>query len=52
MNYMLYQAKITYKSVVFNLFYAVTHFSTQCNVTTPFWKFSVRHMKCSCVCTT
>jgi len=36
MNYMLYQAKITYKSVVFNLFYAVTHFSTQCNVTTPF----------------
>jgi len=41
----------TSKPVVFNLFYAATHFATQFNLTTPFRKFPVRHMKCSCVCT-
>ena len=42
----------TSKPVVFNqLFHAVTHFATQFNLTTPFRKFPVRHMKCSCVCT-
>jgi len=39
------------KPVVFNLFRAATHFATQFNLTTPFRKFPVRHMKCSCVCT-
>jgi len=38
------------KSVAFKLFHAATHFATQFNVTTPFRKFPVRHMKCSCVC--
>jgi len=38
--------------VVFNLFHAATHFATQFNLTTPFRKFPVRHMKCSCVFTT
>jgi len=37
----------TSKPVVFNLFHAATHFTTQFNLTTP----SVRHMECSCVCT-
>jgi len=41
----------TSKPVVFNLFHAGTHFATQFNLTTPFRKFPVRHMKCSCVCT-
>jgi len=39
------------KPVVFNLFHAETHFSTQFNLMTPFRKFLARHMKCSCVCT-
>jgi len=37
-------------AVVFNLFHAATHFATQFNITTPFRKSPVRHMKCSCVC--
>ena len=41
----------TSKPVVLNLFHAATHFATQFNLTTPFRKFAVRHMKCSCVCT-
>jgi len=41
----------TSKPVLFNLFHAATHFATQFNLTTPFRKFPVRHMKCSCVCT-
>jgi len=41
----------TSKPVVFNLFHAATHFATQFILTTPFRKFPVRHMKCSCVCT-
>jgi len=41
----------TSKPVVFNLFHAATHFATQFNLTTPFGKYPVRHMKCSCVCT-
>ena len=41
----------TSKPVVFNLFHAATHFATQFNLTTPFRKFPVRQMKCSCVCT-
>jgi len=42
----------TSKPVVFNqLFHAAIHFATQFNLTTPFRKFPVRHMKCSCVCT-
>jgi len=36
--------------VVFNLFHAAILFATQFNLTTPFRKFPVRHMKCSCVC--
>jgi len=40
------------RAVVFNLLHAATHFATQFNLTTPFRKFPVRHMKCSCVCTT
>jgi len=42
----------TSKPVVCNLFHAATHFSTQFTPTTPLRKFPVRHMKCSCVCTT
>ena len=34
----------------FSTFYAATHFATQFNLTTPFRKYPVRHMKCSCVC--
>ena len=41
----------TSKPVVSNLFDAATHFATQFNLMTPFRKFPVRHMKCSCVCT-
>ena len=41
----------TSKPVVFNLFHAATHFATQFNLTTPFRKFPVRHVKCSGVCT-
>jgi len=41
----------TSKPVVFNLFNRATHFATQFNLTTPFRKFPVRHMKCGCVCT-
>ena len=42
----------TSKPVVFNqFFHAATHFATQFNLTTPFRKFPVSHMKCSCVCT-
>ena len=41
----------TSKRVVFNLVHAATHFATQFNLTTPFRKFPVKHMKCSCVCT-
>jgi len=38
--------------MVFNqLFHAASHFATQSNKTTPFRKFPVRHMKCSCICT-
>ena len=37
--------------MIFNLFHAATHFATQFNLTTPFRKLPVRHMKCSCVCT-
>jgi len=33
----------------FSTFYAATHFATQFNLTTPFRKFPVRHIKCSCV---
>jgi len=40
-----------HKPAVFNLFHAATHFATQFNLTIPFRKFPVRHMKCSCVCT-
>ena len=36
--------------VVFNLFHTAPHFSTQFNLTTPFQKFPVVHMQCSCVC--
>jgi len=32
------------KPMVFNLFHAATHFATQFNLTTPFRKYSVRHM--------
>jgi len=28
-----------------------THIATQFNLTTPFQKFPVMHMKCSCACT-
>ena len=42
----------TSKPVVFNFFHAATHFATQFDLTTPFRKFPVRHMKCNCVCTT
>jgi len=38
-------------AVAFNLFHAGTHFATQFKVRTPFRKFPVRHIKCSCVCT-
>ena len=41
----------TSKPVLFNLFHAATHFATPFNLTTPFRKFPVRHMECSCVCT-
>jgi len=41
----------TSKPVAFNLFHAATHFATQFNLTTPFRKFPVKHMKCNCVCT-
>jgi len=41
----------TFKPVIFNLFHAAAYFATQFNLTTPFRKFPVRHMKCSCVCT-
>jgi len=42
----------TSKPMVFNQrFHAATHFATQFNLTTPFRKFPVRHMKRSCVCT-
>jgi len=40
-----------FKPVVFNVFHAATNFATQFNLTTPFQKFPVSHMKCSCVCT-
>jgi len=40
------------RAVVFNLFHAVAHFPIQFNLTTPFRKFPVWHMKCSCVFTT
>jgi len=41
----------TSKPVAFNLFHAAIHFATQFNLTIPFRKFPVRHMKCNCVCT-
>jgi len=41
----------TSKPVVFDLFHAATHFATQFNLTTPFRKFPVKHVKCNCVCT-
>jgi len=42
----------TSKPVIFiQLFHAATHFATQFELTTPFRKFAVRHMKCSCLCT-
>jgi len=34
-----------FKPVVFNLFHAATNFATNLNLTTPFRKFPVRHMK-------
>jgi len=39
------------KPVVFNIFQAARHFETQFNLSTPFQKFLVGHMKCNCVCT-
>jgi len=36
--------------VVSNLFHASIHFSTRFNLTIPFRKYPVTHMKCSCVC--
>ena len=39
-------------TMVFKLFYAATDFATQFNLTNSFRKFPVRHMKCSCGCTT
>jgi len=33
------------KPVVFNLFHAATNFATQFNLTTPFRKFPVRHIR-------
>jgi len=49
----IFQVKMrrTSKPVVFNLFHAATHFATLFKLTTPFRKFPVRHMKCSCVYT-
>jgi len=42
---------ISFRSVVFNLFHAATHFATQFNLTTPFRKFPIRRKKRSCICT-
>jgi len=42
---------LLFKTVVFNFFHATTHSATQFNLTTPFRKFTVKHIKCSCVCT-
>jgi len=39
------------KPVVFNIFQAATHFETQFDLSTPFQKVPVRHMKYNCVCT-
>ena len=36
-----------FTAVVFNLFHTVSRFATQFNLTTPFQKFPVMHMKCS-----
>ena len=44
-------ADVKFETVVLNLFHAATHFATKFNLTTPFRKFPVMHMKCSCVCT-
>ena len=40
-----------FRSVIFNVFHAATHFAIQFNLTIPFRKFPVRHMWCGCVCT-
>jgi len=42
---------IYFTAMVFNLFRAATHFATEFDLTNPFRKYLVIHMKCSCVCT-
>jgi len=42
---------IFFTAVVFNDFRAATHFATKFDLTNPFRKYLVIHMKCSCVCT-
>jgi len=40
-----------FRAVVFNIFHTATHLATRFNLTTPFQKIPVMHMKCSCACT-
>jgi len=43
--------RVHFRAVVFSIFHTATHFATEFNLITPFQKFPVLHMECSCVCT-
>jgi len=43
---------VPFRTVVFNRLHTATHFVTQFNLTNPFQKFTLMHMKCRCVFTT